>query len=111
MRMQVSERGEEVLIELFGVAGRHQRILQALTEGPFPIGRGLGLGDAPLKTADIHVRAGADEMRIRLRARAGNLLEALAIYRYLRHELVELESSSAGAAKVALQAARGAVAA
>jgi hypothetical protein len=107
--MQVSEHGEEVLIELFGVAGRHQRILQALTEGPFPIGRGLGLGDAPLQTADISVRAAADEMRIRLRARAGNMLEALAIYRYLRHELVELDAGSARVAEDAVRAARGAV--
>jgi len=89
MRMQVSEHGDEVFIELFGVAGRHQRILQALTQGPIPIGRGAGLGDKPLETADISVRAGADEMHIRLKSRAGNMLEALSIYRYLRHELVE----------------------
>ena len=90
MRMQVSEQGDEVFIELFGVAGRHQRILQALTQGPLPIGRNAGLGDAPLETADINVRAGADEMHIRLKGRAGNILEAMSIYRYLRHELVEL---------------------
>jgi hypothetical protein len=28
-------------------------------------------------------------MHIRLKSRAGNMLEALSIYRYLRHELVE----------------------
>jgi hypothetical protein len=106
MRMQVSEHGEEVLIELFGVAGRHQRILQALTEGPFPVGRGLGLGDAPRETADINVRAGTDEMRIRIKGRAGNMLEALAIYRYLRHQLVELHGAGSEANAV-LDAARG----
>jgi hypothetical protein len=95
MRMQVSEHGEELLIELFGVAGRHQRILQALTEGPFPFGSRRGLGEARRGTADISVRAGADEMRIRLRVRAGDILEAQAIYRYLRHELVELDGTRA----------------
>jgi hypothetical protein len=90
MRMEVSEQGDEVFIELFGVAGRHQRILQALTQGPIPIGRSAGLGEAPLETADINVRAGADEMHIRLKGRAGKVLEALSIYHYLRHELVEI---------------------
>jgi hypothetical protein len=87
--MQVSEQGDEVFIELSGVAGRHQRILQALTQGPFTAGRVDGCGDAPLETADINVRAGADEMHIRLKGRSGKLVEALSIYRYLRHELVE----------------------
>ncbi len=87
MRMQVSEQGDEVFIELIGVAGRHQRILQALTQGP--VGRDAGLGESALETTDISVRAGADEMHIRLKGRAGRMLEALAVYRYLRHALVE----------------------
>ena len=89
MRMQVSEQGDEVFIELSGVAGRHQRILQALTQVPLAAGHG-GDAQAPLETADISVRAGADEMHIRLKGRSGKILEALAIYRYLRHQLVEL---------------------
>jgi len=97
MRMQVSEQGDEVFIELTGVAGRHQRILQALTQGPLPL-RGIdGSGNAPLETADINVRAGADEMHIRLKGRSGKILEALSIYRYLRHELVELGDAPAHA--------------
>ncbi len=101
MRMQVSEQGDEVFIELFGVAGRHQRILQALTQGPLPVGRATGLGDAPLETADISVRAGADEMHIRLKGRSGRMLEALSIYRYLRHELVELGDPTAHSGGIA----------
>ena len=101
MRMQVSEQGDEVFIELFGVAGRHQRILQALTQGPLPVGRGTGLGDAPLETADISVRAGADEMHIRLKGRSGKIIEALSIYRYLRHELVELGDTPAHSGGIA----------
>jgi hypothetical protein len=87
MRMQVSEQGDEVFIELIGVAGRHQRILQVLTQGP--VGRDAGLGETARETTDIAVRAGADEMHIRLKGRAGRMLEALAIYHYLRHALIE----------------------
>jgi hypothetical protein len=84
MRMQVSEKGDEVFIELLGVAGRHQRILQALTDGHIAAG-----GDPALSAADVSVRAGADEMHIRLKGRAGHHFEALAIYHYLRHVLIE----------------------
>ena len=90
MRIQVSEQGDEVFIELSGVAGRHQRILQALTQGPLAAGRDEGGSAAALETADISVRVGADEMHIRLKRRSGRILEALSIYRYLRHQLVEV---------------------
>lgn len=85
MKMQVSEQGDEVFIELLGVAGRHQRILQALTHGPIA----QVVGTAALSWADVSVRAGADEMHIRLKGRAGRHFEALSIYRYLRHALIE----------------------
>jgi len=85
MKMQVSEHGDEVHIELLGVAGRHQRILQALTRGPLA----HAAGAAALSAADVSVRAGADEMHIRLKGRAGHQFEAISIYRYLRHALIE----------------------
>lgn len=87
MRMQVSEHDDEIYIELRGVAGRQQRILQILTQGAG--GRGAGLGDTALDTTDIAVRAGNDGMHIRLKAREGNLLEAMAIYQYLRQALLD----------------------
>ncbi len=104
MRMQVSEQGDEVFIEIIGVAGRHQRVLQALTQGP--IGRDAGLGETALENTDISVRAGADEMHIRLKGRAGRILEALAVYQYLRHALLEpAAGAGAGAADALCRAA------
>ena len=85
MKMQVSEQGDEVLIEMLGVAGRHQRILQALVNGPSIQGE----DGAALSAADVSVRAGADEMHIRLKARAGHRFSALSVYRHLRHILIE----------------------
>ncbi len=87
MRMQVRELGDEVFIELYGVAGRHQRILQVLTDGHIASAAdGVPRG---LSATDVNVRAGADEMHIRLRSRAGRPFEALSIYQYLRHVLIE----------------------
>jgi len=87
MRMRVSEHGDEVLIELLGVAGRHQQILQALTGGP------IALGASPTQprftATDVSVRAGTDEMHIRLKSHAGLHFEALSVYHYLRHMLIE----------------------
>jgi hypothetical protein len=90
MKMQVSEQGDEVFIELSGVAGRHQRILQALTHGPIA----HSAGEPGLSAADVSVRAGADEMHIRLKGRAGCYFEALSVYRHLRHALVECHRDS-----------------
>jgi len=87
MRMQVSEQGEEVLIELFGVAGRHQHILQALTDGHIALC--ATPCDPNFAATDVSVRAGADEMHIRLKGRAGHHFEALSVYHYLRHVLIE----------------------
>jgi len=42
-----------------------------------------------LCAADVSVRAGADEMHIRLKGRPGHNFEALSVYRHLRHALVE----------------------
>ncbi len=87
MRLQVRELGDEVHIEVTGVAGRQERVLQALTECQ----RGLCAvphGEA-LPSGDVSVRAGSNEMRIRLKGRSGLHYEALSIYRCLRRALVE----------------------
>jgi len=105
MRMRVSEHGDEVLIELLGVAGRHQQILQALTEGPF------APNAAPthmrLAATDVSVRAGADEMHIRLRGCARHHFEALSIYHYLRHVLIERNMASTVASASPRHTTRG----
>ncbi len=85
MKMQVSEQGNEVLIDLLGVAGRHQSILQVLTRGPMA----GSAGESALGPADLSVRAGAHDMHIRVKGRAGQPFQALSIYHYLRHALIE----------------------
>ncbi len=87
MRLQVREQGDEVHIQVSGVAGRHQRVLQALTD----CSRGLcgNDGQPALHPEDVSVRAGADEIKIRLKGRGGLRFEPLAIYRCLRHALIE----------------------
>jgi hypothetical protein len=87
MRLQVREQGDEVHIEVSGVAGRHQRVLQALTECSRGI-CGAG-GETSLHPQDVSVRAGADLIRIRLKGRGGLRFEPLAIYRCMRHALIE----------------------
>ncbi len=87
MQMRVREQGDEVHIELTGIAGRQQRVLQALTAC-----QRAACGctdDAQMGRAEINVRAGANDMRIRVRGRDGLRFEATAIYRCLRHALVE----------------------
>ncbi len=86
MLMRVSERGDEVLVELTGVGGRQQRVLQALTEC-----QRIATGDRAdsLATTQVSVRAGANDMHIRLKAGNGIRFEATAIYRCLRHALFE----------------------
>lgn len=99
MRMRVCEMGDEVHIELAGVAGRQQRVLQAINECQrcacsCP-------EDRPVARADISVRSGANDMRIKLKGRDGHRFEAEAIYRCLRHALVE-ERQAPGEAAVAV---------
>jgi len=97
MRLQVREQGDEVYIEVSGVAGRHQRVLQALTEcSRGPCGTG---GEPTLQPQDVSVRAGTDEIKIRLKGRGGLRFEPLAIYRCMRHALIEERAAPiAGAA-------------
>ena len=86
MLMRVSEHGDEVHVELTGVAGRQQRVLQALNEC-----QRVAAGDRPVAAANAHVsvRAGSNDMHIRLKAGNGIRFEATAIYRCLRHALFE----------------------
>jgi hypothetical protein len=86
MMLRVRERGDEVHIEVDRLAGRQQRVLQAVTECRLRAGGTVGPGSAP---ADVKVRAGADMMRIRLKGRDGLRFEASSIYRCLREVLVE----------------------
>lgn len=89
MRLQVMEHGDEVHIEVSGVAGRHQHVLQALTD----CSRGF-CGAPSLQPEHISVRAGSDEIRIRLKGRGGLRFEPIAIYRCLRHALIEQRGAS-----------------
>lgn len=86
MMLRVREQGDELHIEVDGLAGRQQRVLQALTECRR---RTYGASELPAAMSGISVRAGADMMRIRLKSRAGLPLEATAIYQCLRQALLE----------------------
>lgn len=98
MKMRVREQGDEVHIELTGVAGRQQRVLQALSECQ-RASCVCTAGAAPT-AADVSVRAGANDMKIRLRGRAGLRFEASAIYLCLRHALIEQPGATAAALAV-----------
>ena len=99
MLMRVREQGDEVHIELTGVAGRQQRVLQALTECQRTA---CGCSDPEsLNRAEINVRAGSNDMRIRLKGKDGLRFEAAAIYRCLRHALIERPQSPSPAAVTA----------
>jgi len=93
MLMRVREQGDEVHIDLTGVAGRQQRVLKALTE----CRRDAGGAGEPLDRADVSVRAGAHAMHIRLKGRNGVRFEAMTIYRCLRQALIERPADPPGA--------------
>jgi hypothetical protein len=98
MQIRVREEGDEVHIELTGVAGRQQRVLQAINECQR---NACGCPEErPLGRAEISVRAGANDMRIRLKGKDGLRFEAASIYRCLRHALIE-RPRAASAAPVA----------
>ncbi len=92
MRLQVRELGDEVHIEVSGVAGRHQYVLQALTDCSRSVCGSTG--EPSLHPEDVSVRAGTDEIKIRLKGRGGLRFEPLAIYRCLRHALIEERRSA-----------------
>jgi hypothetical protein len=86
MLMRVREKGDEIHIELSGVAGRQQSVLRALTECRHAAGAPLS-GRGPV--SEVSVRAGANDMRIRLKGNAGLHFEARAIYHALRRALFD----------------------
>lgn len=99
MLMRVRERGDEVHIELSGLAGRQQRVLQALSE----CRRDVAGASSALGSAEVSVRAGYDDMRICLKGGAGVRFEPATIYRCLRRALLEQpirHGASVGAAAV-----------
>lgn len=93
MRMRVRSQGDEVHIELNGVAGRQQRVLQALNACQSEVEIGHVQEDQSslesTSTAEVRVRAGANMMRIRLCSHNGRRYDAHTVYRRLRHLLVE----------------------
>lgn len=84
MKLRVIEQGDEVHVDVDGVAGRQQRVLLALTECQRRAGHPL-----PSALSDVTIRAGADMMRIRLKGRDGLRFEAAAIYQCLREALLD----------------------
>lgn len=94
MRLRVRELGNEVHVEVDGVAGRQQRVLAALSEYQRRAG---GLHAALDERRDVSIRAGNDHMRIRLICRDGLAFEGAAIYRCLREALIERSSAGAPA--------------
>jgi hypothetical protein len=91
MRLRVRELGDEVHVEVDGVAGRQQRVLAALNECQRLAG---GAQASPAALGDVAIRAGADRMRIRLKGREGLSFEAATIYRCLRQALVERSAAA-----------------
>ena len=90
MRLRVCAQGDEVHVDVDGVAGRQQRVLQALTECQR---RATG-GALPSEASDVNIRAGADRMRIRMKGRGGVSLEPEAIYQCLREALLERSANT-----------------
>jgi hypothetical protein len=86
MRMRVSERQNEVRIELSRVAGRQDSVLAALTACRKSCSCTGGLGAS---SAALSVRARGDELQVRLRPVEGQQLDVGEIYRCLRRTLVE----------------------
>ncbi len=86
MLMRVRERNNEVEIQFNGLGRRHHVVLGALS-GTQPID-----GEQPFdraKLESLSVRARADTMHIRLRAKHGESFDVTQLYRSLRRALVE----------------------
>jgi uncharacterized protein with GYD domain len=84
MLMRVRERNDEVEIQFSALGGRQHAVLAAFGSTP----------DAPAvvdrsKLASLSVRARADGLNVRLRARSGETLDVTELYRALRRALVE----------------------
>jgi len=92
MRLRVREQGDEVHVDVDGVAGRQQCVLLALSEC-----QRRAAGSHVSALSDVNIRAGANRMRIRIKGRDGLRLEASAIYQCLREALVERSAAGAPA--------------
>jgi hypothetical protein len=88
MQLRVHERDNEVHIEVSGVAGRQDQVLQALNSCQFgQCGHHGALGGG--LRGDVQVRSRINDMRIRLRPEATERFDAVDIYRCLRRALIE----------------------
>jgi hypothetical protein len=96
MRMRVHEHGNEVHVELNGVAGRQQRVLQAINACQRDAW-GCDASDEAVARAAVSVRAGSKDMWIRLRGRDGLRYDAAMVYRCLRQALIERTGGVAAA--------------
>ncbi len=97
MRMRVSERQNEVRIELSRVAGRQGSVLAALNACRSSCTCSGGLGAS---SAALSVRARGDELQVSLRPAAGQQLDVGEIYRCLRRNLIEHTQPLVGSAAV-----------
>lgn len=90
MLMRVRERNNEVEIQFSGLGGRQHAVLAAFS--------GSADGDERLfdraKLESLKVRARADAMNIRLRAKSGETFDVSHLYRSLRRALVEGERTA-----------------
>ena len=84
MQMRVRERNNEVEIQLSGLAGRQHAVLAAFS----PESQGERLVDHA-KLESLTLRARADAMQIRLRAKSGESFDVSDLYRCLRRALIE----------------------
>jgi hypothetical protein len=104
MLMRVRESGDNILIELTGIAGRQQSVLRALSAC-----REQTADDPALATAEVSVRSSSNDMRIRLRPQPGLRVEPTTIYRCLRPALMGEAPGQAAAAVNAAVAVAAAV--
>jgi hypothetical protein len=84
MLMRMRERNNEVEIQFSRLGGRQQAVLVALSGAT---GRGEAIDRAKLES--LSVRARADAMHVRLRAKSGECLDLTQLYRGLRRALFE----------------------
>jgi hypothetical protein len=88
--MRVCERGNEIQIELTGVAGRHEQILRAVFACRLSAAHS---GDAHL-LPQVSVKTRSNTMRISLRCVQGGHMEPDAVYRSLRQALFSVQPAA-----------------
>jgi hypothetical protein len=94
MMLRVRELGNEIHVELTGVAGRQQTVLRAINHC-----QKAACGDDPANAQQVavQVRAGANAMHICLKGRDGRRFDADTVYRCLRAALLERGGQALGA--------------